>query len=84
MKIRRHRARNATHRFLIAPDEPICQDRFRLFPAKAERHRNREDISPEDLVRVAESFDRFLTSLDYVEDTKPWMMLIDNNDVESL
>jgi hypothetical protein len=37
-----------------------------------------------DFVRVADSIGQLLTSLDYPESTKPWMMLIDNDDVGGL
>ena len=39
---------------------------------------------PADLDRFADSFDKLLAGLDYVDSTKPWMMLIDNNDLEGL
>jgi hypothetical protein len=43
-----------------------------------------EDADPNALIRLADSVQQFLTSLDYPESTKPWMRLIDNNDVEGL
>ena len=43
-----------------------------------------ETFEPSDLIRVADSFAALLASLDYVEATKPWMMLIDNNDLDGL
>jgi hypothetical protein len=43
-----------------------------------------ETFEPSDLTRVADSFTALLDRLDYVEDTKPWMMLIDNNDLDGL
>src|SRR5262245_28674989 len=42
------------------------------------------DLDPNDFIRVADSFQQFLTSLDYPASTNPWMRLIDNNDVEGL
>src|SRR5262249_31092160 len=43
-----------------------------------------EDSDPIAFIRVADSVQQFLTSLDYPESTRPWMRLIDNNDVEGL
>lgn len=43
-----------------------------------------EYFEPSELTRVANSFAALLASLDYVEATKPWMMLIDNNDLDGL
>lgn len=43
-----------------------------------------ESADPDDFIRVAESFEQLLTTLDYPESTRPWMMLIDNDDVEGL
>jgi hypothetical protein len=42
------------------------------------------DIDPNAFIRVADSVQQFLTSLDYPASTNPWMRLIDNNDVEGL
>jgi cell wall assembly regulator SMI1 len=43
-----------------------------------------EEMDPAELVRVADSLDKLLAGLDYPETTKPWMMFIDNNDVDGL
>jgi hypothetical protein len=43
-----------------------------------------EYFEPSELTRVAGSFAALLANLDYVEGTKPWMMLIDNNDLDGL
>jgi hypothetical protein len=43
-----------------------------------------DDAQPDDFIRVADSVTHLLTSLDYPESAKPWMMLIDNDDVEGL
>jgi cell wall assembly regulator SMI1 len=43
-----------------------------------------DDAEPDDFIRVADSVTHLLTSLDYPESTKPWMTLIDNDDVEGL
>lgn len=43
-----------------------------------------DDAEPGALIRVADSVQQFLAGLDYPESTKPWMMLIDSNDVEGL
>ena len=37
-----------------------------------------------DFARVADSVEELLKGLDYPESTKPWMMLIDNDDVEGV
>ena len=42
------------------------------------------DAEPNAFIRVADSVQQFLTGLDYPECTRPWMMLIDNNDVEGV
>ena len=43
-----------------------------------------EQAEPSAFIRLADSVQQLLTSLDYPESTKPWMRLIDNNDVEDL
>jgi hypothetical protein len=43
-----------------------------------------EDGTDNDFVRVADSIQQLLTGLDYPQSTKPWMMLIDNDDVEGV
>ena len=45
---------------------------------------NGYDFLPSEFTRLAKSFAALLPRLDYVEATKPWMMLIDNNDLEGL
>ena len=43
-----------------------------------------EDPNPDAFIRVADSIHQLLISLDYPESTKPWMMLIDNDDSDGL
>ena len=43
-----------------------------------------DSAEPNDFIRVADSVEQLLTGLDYPQTTKPWMMLIDNDDVEGL
>jgi cell wall assembly regulator SMI1 len=43
-----------------------------------------DDIVASDFVHIADSFGQLLASLDYVEGTKPWMKLIDDNDLTGL
>jgi cell wall assembly regulator SMI1 len=43
-----------------------------------------DDIEAANFVRIADSFDKLLAQLDYVEGSKPWMPLIDANDVAGL
>lgn len=45
---------------------------------------NEEAFRPDEFTRIADSFDQLLKSLDYPEATKPWMMLIDNDDREGM
>jgi hypothetical protein len=45
---------------------------------------NSDYFLPSEFTRVADSFAALLPRLDYVEATKPWMMLIDNNDLDGL
>jgi hypothetical protein len=43
-----------------------------------------DNFDRDNFIRLANSFDELLAKLDYVEATKPWMMLVDNNDLTGL
>jgi cell wall assembly regulator SMI1 len=74
---------------LIAMGTSSDTDRLVLSTASAQLgavfwNSSDEDAAPDDFIRVAASIEQLLTNLDYPESTKPWMMLVDNDDVEGL
>lgn len=68
----------------------VAEEQALMLRVSAEDHgvvfwnANTDYFLPVEFTRVANSFAALLASLDYVEATKPWMMLIDNNDLDGL
>jgi hypothetical protein len=78
-----------SHDFIVIGTSAEDTDRLMLSAAPAHRgavfwHTGHEDADPNGFIRVADSIEHLFTTLDYPESTKPWMALIDNDDVEGL